>query len=214
MRETRASSPRSAKSTRPNANTSSPTTPIAARFRSRSKSWDRGYWRGRNVQRETAPLRRGRQGFRRARQARKPLSHRAGGPLGFCPLSIGEVGRVSFGIEERSQQSKMQTGGRFGNSVAVIEGGGASDRAGRPQEAGNPSSPPIDQSTSRGSKTRAKVGETQCKSLARLKERQIKPASGTAKTISLFILGILRAPVRRRWKRYDPARRRKARLRN
>jgi tetratricopeptide (TPR) repeat protein len=76
----------------------------------------------------------------------------------------------------------------FENSIALIKAA-ALDRAGQPEEAwqhlivANRSLYLARQQDVRD------VGETQRKSLARLKTRQIKPASGAAQTISLFILG-------------------------
>ena len=76
----------------------------------------------------------------------------------------------------------------FENSVAVIKAA-ALDRVGRLQEAWQ-SLVPANRSIYLARQQDARdVGETQRKSLARLKTRQIKPASGAAKTISLFILG-------------------------
>jgi len=76
----------------------------------------------------------------------------------------------------------------FDNSVAVIKAA-ALDRAGRPQEAWQALLPANRAIYLARQQDARDVGETQRKSLARLKERQIKPASGTAKTMSLFILG-------------------------
>jgi tetratricopeptide (TPR) repeat protein len=76
----------------------------------------------------------------------------------------------------------------FENSVAVIKAA-ALDRVGRSQEAWR-SIVPANRSIFLARQQDARdVGETQHKSLARLKTRTIKPASGAGKTISLFILG-------------------------
>src|SRR5205085_1873144 len=76
----------------------------------------------------------------------------------------------------------------FDNSVAVIKAA-ALDRAGRPQEAWQ-SLVAANRSIYLARQQDARdVGETQRQGLARLKARQIKQASGTSKTISLFILG-------------------------
>jgi tetratricopeptide (TPR) repeat protein len=76
----------------------------------------------------------------------------------------------------------------FDNSIAVIKAE-ALDRAGRPQEAWQ-SLVPANRSIYLARQQDVRdVGETQRKSLARLKTKQIKPASVAAKTISLFILG-------------------------
>jgi hypothetical protein len=76
----------------------------------------------------------------------------------------------------------------FENSVAVIKAA-ALDRAGRPQEAWQCLAPANRSFFLARQQDVRDVNETQGVSLARLKDRRIKPASIEAKTISLFILG-------------------------
>jgi tetratricopeptide (TPR) repeat protein len=78
------------------------------------------------------------------------------------------------------------------HSVAVIKAA-ALDRAGCPQEAWQ-AIVPANRSTYLAREQDVRdVSETQRKNLARLKERQINPPGGTAKTTSLFILGASRS---------------------
>ena len=113
------------------------------------------------------------------------LAALAGLPVSTVSLDVlSELKKISA--------DKNANKAEFENSVAVIKAA-ALDRAGRPQEAWQ-SLVPANRSIYLARQQDARdVGETQHKSLARLKTRQIKPASGAAQTISLFILGPSRA---------------------